>query len=41
MWQVKYFLSRLGDYREKELCYLLDCLAVPGMDTQLMLRCWS
>jgi hypothetical protein len=35
---VKYFLSRLGDYRERELCFLLDCLAVPGLDSALQLR---
>jgi len=35
---VKYFLSRIEDYKEKELCFLLGCLAIPDMDDQLKLK---
>ena len=35
---VKYFLPRIGDYKEKELCFLLDFLAIKDMDDQLRLR---
>ena len=35
---LKYFLPRIGDYKEKELCFLLDFLAIKDMDDQLRLR---
>ena len=35
---VKYFLPRISDYKEKELCFLLDFLAIKDMDDQLRLK---